>query len=194
MRVRKAVFPAAGWGTRFLPATKAQPKEMLPLVDKPIIQYAVEEAVAAGIEQIIIITSTHKGAIEDHFDLNHDTFAKGLTAPSGQFLNPMGSFGYWAPSGGRLAAGDVTMSAYAPINFRVTRPLAQGGSLTPPATDYNSYLYYNDRRVCAYGSNHGGGANFCLADGSVRFLRESLPDVQLLRLSVRNDGGVVDLE
>ena len=70
MRVRKAVFPAAGWGTRFLPATKAQPKEMLPLVDKPIIQYGVEEAVAAGIEQIIIVTSTHKGAIEDHFDLN----------------------------------------------------------------------------------------------------------------------------
>jgi UTP--glucose-1-phosphate uridylyltransferase len=72
MRVRKAVFPAAGWGTRFLPATKAQPKEMLPLVDKPIIQYGVEEAVAAGIEQIIIITSTHKGAIEDHFDLNYE--------------------------------------------------------------------------------------------------------------------------
>ena len=72
MRVRKAVFPAAGWGTRFLPATKAQPKEMLPLVDKPIVQYGVEEAVAAGIEQIIIITSTHKGAIEDHFDLNHE--------------------------------------------------------------------------------------------------------------------------
>ena len=72
MRVRKAVFPAAGWGTRFLPATKAQPKEMLPLVDKPIIQYGVEEAVAAGIEQVIIVTSTHKGAIEDHFDLNYE--------------------------------------------------------------------------------------------------------------------------
>jgi UTP--glucose-1-phosphate uridylyltransferase len=72
MRVRKAVFPAAGWGTRFLPATKAQPKEMLPLIDKPIIQYGVEEAVAAGIEQIIIVTSTHKGAIEDHFDLNYE--------------------------------------------------------------------------------------------------------------------------
>jgi UTP--glucose-1-phosphate uridylyltransferase len=72
LRVRKAVFPAAGWGTRFLPATKAQPKEMLPLVDKPIIQYGVEEAVAAGIEQVIIVTSTHKGAIEDHFDLNHE--------------------------------------------------------------------------------------------------------------------------
>jgi UTP--glucose-1-phosphate uridylyltransferase len=72
MRVRKAVFPAAGWGTRFLPATKAQPKEMLPLVDKPIIQYAVEEAVAAGIDQVIIVTSSQKRAIEDHFDLSYE--------------------------------------------------------------------------------------------------------------------------
>ena len=72
MRVRKAVFPAAGWGTRFLPATKAQPKEMLPLVDKPIIQYAVEEAVAAGIEQVIIVTSSQKRAIEDHFDHSYE--------------------------------------------------------------------------------------------------------------------------
>ncbi|MFI5254813.1 MAG: UTP--glucose-1-phosphate uridylyltransferase GalU [Candidatus Limnocylindrales bacterium] len=72
MRVRKAVFPAAGWGTRFLPATKAQPKEMLPLVDKPVIQYAVEEAVAAGIEQVIIVTSSQKRAIEDHFDSNYE--------------------------------------------------------------------------------------------------------------------------
>jgi UTP--glucose-1-phosphate uridylyltransferase len=72
MRVRKAVFPAAGWGTRFLPATKAQPKEMLPLVDKPVIQYAVEEAVAAGIELVIIVTSSEKRAIEDHFDLSFE--------------------------------------------------------------------------------------------------------------------------
>ncbi|HXG26590.1 MAG TPA: UTP--glucose-1-phosphate uridylyltransferase GalU [Candidatus Binatia bacterium] len=72
MRVRKAVFPAAGWGTRFLPATKAQPKEMLPLVDKPVIQYAVEEAVAAGVEQVIIVTSSQKRAIEDHFDLSYE--------------------------------------------------------------------------------------------------------------------------
>jgi len=72
MRIRKAVFPAAGWGTRFLPATKAQPKEMLPLVDKPVIQYAVEEAVAAGIEQVIIVTSSQKRAIEDHFDLSFE--------------------------------------------------------------------------------------------------------------------------
>ena len=72
MRVRKAVFPAAGWGTRFLPATKAQPNEMLPLVDKPVIQYAVEEAVAAGIEQVIIVTSSQKRAIEDHFDSSYE--------------------------------------------------------------------------------------------------------------------------
>jgi UTP--glucose-1-phosphate uridylyltransferase len=68
MRVRKAVFPAAGLGTRFLPATKAQPKEMLPLVDKPMIQYVVEEAVASGLREIIIVTGRGKHAIEDHFD------------------------------------------------------------------------------------------------------------------------------
>ena len=72
MRVRKAVFPAAGLGTRFLPATKAQPKEMLPLVDKPIIQYGVEEAMASGCDQIIIITGRGKTAIEDHFDVSYE--------------------------------------------------------------------------------------------------------------------------
>ncbi len=71
-RVRKAVFPAAGLGTRFLPATKAQPKEMLPLVDKPIIQYGVEEALAAGCDQIIIVTGRGKSAIEDHFDVSYE--------------------------------------------------------------------------------------------------------------------------
>jgi UTP--glucose-1-phosphate uridylyltransferase len=70
VRIRKAVFPAAGLGTRFLPATKAQPKEMLPLVDKPIIQYGVEEAVASGVDNIIIVTGRGKNAIEDHFDVN----------------------------------------------------------------------------------------------------------------------------
>src|SRR5213595_537169 len=68
--IRKAIFPAAGLGTRFLPATKAQPKEMLPLVDKPIIQYGVEEAVAAGIANIILVTGRGKNAIEDHFDVS----------------------------------------------------------------------------------------------------------------------------
>ena len=72
MKVRKAVIPAAGLGTRFLPATKAQPKEMLPIVDKPTIQYIVEEAVAAGIEDIIIISGRGKRAVEDHFDKSYE--------------------------------------------------------------------------------------------------------------------------
>lgn len=71
-KVRKAVFPAAGLGTRFLPATKSIPKEMLPLVDKPIIQYGVEEAIAAGCEHIIIVTGRGKSAIEDHFDVSFE--------------------------------------------------------------------------------------------------------------------------
>ncbi|MEO8041389.1 MAG: UTP--glucose-1-phosphate uridylyltransferase GalU [Acidobacteriota bacterium] len=71
-KIRKAVFPAAGLGTRFLPATKASPKEMLPLVDKPLIQYAVEEAVASGIESILIITGRDKTAIENHFDISFE--------------------------------------------------------------------------------------------------------------------------
>jgi UTP--glucose-1-phosphate uridylyltransferase len=71
-RVRKAVFPAGGLGTRFLPATKVIPKEMLALVDKPILQYGVEEALASGIEHIIIVTSRGKGAMEDHFDISYE--------------------------------------------------------------------------------------------------------------------------
>jgi len=72
MKVRKAVFPAAGLGTRFLPATKAQPKEMLPLVDKPLIQYVIEEAIASGIRNITIVTGRGKNAIEDHFDVSYE--------------------------------------------------------------------------------------------------------------------------
>jgi UTP--glucose-1-phosphate uridylyltransferase len=71
-RIRKAVFPVAGLGTRFLPATKAMPKEMLTVVDKPLIQYAVEEALDAGIEQIIFVTGRGKGALEDHFDISYE--------------------------------------------------------------------------------------------------------------------------
>jgi len=70
LKIRKAVIPAAGYGTRFLPMTKASPKEMLPIIDKPIIQYIVEEAIASGIEDIIIVTGANKRAIEDHFDHN----------------------------------------------------------------------------------------------------------------------------
>ena len=68
MKIRKAVIPAAGFGTRFLPQTKAMPKEMLPIVDKPVIQYVVEELVASGITDIVIVTGWHKRSIEDHFD------------------------------------------------------------------------------------------------------------------------------
>src|SRR5690625_5712917 len=81
--IRKAVFPVAGLGTRFLPATKAMPKEMLPIVDKPLIQYAVDEGVAAGITELIFITGRNTRAIEDHFDsvpeLEADLEAKGKT-------------------------------------------------------------------------------------------------------------------
>jgi UTP--glucose-1-phosphate uridylyltransferase len=69
MRVKKAVIPAAGFGTRFLPATKVVPKELLPIVDKPTIQYIMEEIVEAGIEEVILITGREKGSIEDHFDI-----------------------------------------------------------------------------------------------------------------------------
>src|SRR5512136_3325871 len=69
MQVKKAVFPVAGLGTRFLPATKASPKEMLALIDKPLVQYVVEEAVASGIEQILFVTGRGKRALEDHFDI-----------------------------------------------------------------------------------------------------------------------------
>jgi UTP--glucose-1-phosphate uridylyltransferase len=83
-KIRKAVFPVAGLGSRFLPATKAQPKEMLPIVDKPLIQYAVEEAVAAGITEMVFITGRNKRAIEDHFDtayeLENELEANGKTA------------------------------------------------------------------------------------------------------------------
>jgi len=72
MKLRKAVFPVAGFGTRFLPATKAMPKELLPVVDKPLIQYAAEEAIAAGIDTLIFVTGRNKRAIEDHFDANNE--------------------------------------------------------------------------------------------------------------------------
>src|SRR5260370_11847061 len=78
-KIRKVVIPAAGFGTRFLPQTKAMPKEMLPIVDKPVIQYVVEEAIASGIEDVIIVTGALKRAIEDHFDVPNADLIKNLT-------------------------------------------------------------------------------------------------------------------
>jgi UTP--glucose-1-phosphate uridylyltransferase len=86
-KIRKAVFPVAGLGSRFLPATKAQPKEMLPIVDKPLIQYAVEEAVAAGITEMIFITGRNKRAIEDHFDTAYELEAELAAANKTQLLD-----------------------------------------------------------------------------------------------------------
>ena len=90
-QVRKAVFPVAGFGTRFLPATKAMPKELLPIVDKPLIQYAAEEAIAAGIDTLIFVTGRNKRAIEDHFDSNQELeaalLAKGKTAQADMVRN-----------------------------------------------------------------------------------------------------------
>src|SRR5258708_6735678 len=98
--VRKAVFPVAGLGTRFLPATKAMPKEMLPVVDKPLIQYAMEEAKAAGIEQFYFVTGRAKNAIEDHFDT---AFGVGATRPQrGKGAPPTGR-GAPAPAAGQIA-------------------------------------------------------------------------------------------
>jgi UTP--glucose-1-phosphate uridylyltransferase len=88
-RIRKAVIPAAGLGTRFLPATKAMPKEMLPIVDKPIIQYVVEEAVASGIEEIIIVTGWNKRSIEDHFDYPYELEKRLLEAGKTQQAEEM---------------------------------------------------------------------------------------------------------
>jgi UTP--glucose-1-phosphate uridylyltransferase len=87
MNVRKAIFPVGGLGTRFLPATKALPKEMLPIVDKPLIQYAVEEAVAAGIEEFIFVTGRNKTAIEDHFDHSTELETALLTKGKEEALN-----------------------------------------------------------------------------------------------------------
>ncbi|HKO07707.1 MAG TPA: UTP--glucose-1-phosphate uridylyltransferase, partial [Alphaproteobacteria bacterium] len=99
-RVRKAIFPVGGLGTRFLPATKAMPKEMLPVVDKPLIQYAVEEAQAAGIEDFIFVTGRGKTAIEDHFD--HSYELQNVLAARGK-SEELEALRRWLPEPGRVA-------------------------------------------------------------------------------------------
>ncbi len=100
MRIRKAVFPVGGMGTRFLPATKALPKEMLPIVDKPLIQYAVEEAQAAGIEEFIFVTGRGKEAIEDHFDYSYEL--EESLASRGK-TEALASVRSWVPQPGQVA-------------------------------------------------------------------------------------------
>ena len=107
--LRKAVFPVAGLGTRFLPATKAMPKEMLTVVDKPLIQYAVEEALEAGIEQVIFVTGRNKGSIEDHFDISYEL--EDTMRSRGKSLDPI--------SGIRMKPGS-------PVYVRQQEPLGLG--------------------------------------------------------------------
>src|SRR5712691_9143971 len=98
--VRKAVFPVAGLGTRILPATKAMPKEMLPVIDKPLIQYAVEEAKAAGIEEFYFVTGRAKSAIEDHFDIAFEPEATLRERGRGELLDELSG---WLPAAGQIA-------------------------------------------------------------------------------------------
>jgi prepilin-type N-terminal cleavage/methylation domain-containing protein/prepilin-type processing-associated H-X9-DG protein len=128
-----------------------------------------------------------------HWDPNNDTFATAFPPMMGSMLmfDQMADIGWWASSGGRLAAGDVLLSAFAPINYMVPEPFSQRATMNPPVTNAASYEYYYDRRVCAFGSKHPTGANFALADGSVRFISETLPLATLQLLCVRNDGQTI---
>src|SRR4028118_569562 len=117
-KITKAVIAAAGLGTRFLPQTKAMPKEMLPLIDKPIIQYVVEEAVAAGVTDIIMITGAHKRSIEDHFDHQYelensiDKKGKGAVADELRGIADMANFIYIRQKGGAGTAPAILCASH----------------------------------------------------------------------------------
>src|ERR1700712_2140617 len=153
-RLRKAVFPVGGLGTRFLPATKAMPKEMLPIVDKPLIQYAVEEAREAGIDQMIFVTGRGKHAIEDHFDIAFELEAtmsgrgKSLHVLDGTLLKP-GSIAYcrqqepmglgqagwgaratsWVASRSRCCSPTISWSASPAASSRWSRPMRRSAAI-----------------------------------------------------------------
>jgi prepilin-type N-terminal cleavage/methylation domain-containing protein/prepilin-type processing-associated H-X9-DG protein len=122
-----------------------------------------------------------------HMDRNFDSFAyEG-------WQQTMGEYGYWTGSGGHLALGDVTLSSYAPINYRVPMDFAARKTASPPATSATAFTYYSDRRLCAFGSNHPGGAGFAMADGSIQFLSENIDLATLRALSTRSGDEPVDL-
>jgi prepilin-type N-terminal cleavage/methylation domain-containing protein len=122
-----------------------------------------------------------------HVDANFDSFAaKG-------WQQAMGGYGYWSGSGSHLALGDVTLSSYAPINYRVPMSYAGRMTVSPPADSAADFVHYSDMRLCAFGSNHPGGAVFALADGSIHFLPDSTDLATLRALSTRSGGEVVAL-
>jgi len=117
-----------------------------------------------------------------HRDANYETFARVY------WTDPLQYLGTWAAVGGRKRIGDVTMSGYAPINYRLPFDYTHRSQANPPLASSANFSYYEDLRVCAWGSEHSGGANFAFVDGSVRFLAESLPLVTLQALSTREGG------
>jgi prepilin-type processing-associated H-X9-DG protein len=121
----------------------------------------------------------------NHRDANFETFAQASWASSS-----LRHLGTWAAIGGKRRIGDVTMSGFAPINYRLPFDYAHRDAANPPATDAGAFAYYEDLRFCAWGSNHPGGANFALADGSVRWISETLPLLTLQALSTRAGGEV----
>ncbi len=182
-RVRKAVIPAAGLGTRFLPATKSQPKEMLTIVDKPAIQYVVEEAVAAGIDDILIITGTAKKALEDHFDRNFELETllerKGKTEPLAEIIAiaEMAKF-HFTRQGQPLGLGHAVLQAEQHVGdepFVVLLPdelmISRGGTVKAMVDAYNEYGSSNValREVpMDEVSSYGCAATEDVADGIVK--------------------------
>jgi prepilin-type N-terminal cleavage/methylation domain-containing protein/prepilin-type processing-associated H-X9-DG protein len=124
-----------------------------------------------------------------HYDPNFDSFA-GAGCEGGQ---PMNQFGFWTGSCGSWDLADVTLSSYAPINYQVPLDYSRRAQLNPPANSPTSFYYYADQRLCAFGSSHPGGANFALADGSGRFLSDSINLTTLRALSTRAGGEPVTL-
>ena len=138
--VKKAVFPVAGFGTRFLPATKAMPKELLPIVDKPLIQYAAEEAIGAGIDTLIFVTGRNKRAIEDHFDANNELetalLAKGkeLQAKMVQNILPPGIECIFVRQAEQLGLGHAVLCAQRPMPEPHSGPGRQCRSFSTKST------------------------------------------------------------
>ncbi|MCC7084871.1 MAG: DUF1559 domain-containing protein [Pirellulales bacterium] len=117
-----------------------------------------------------------------HDDPNFDSFAKR------GWEQTMGEYGYWTASGGNLALGDVTLSSFAELNYRVPATYENRAEANPAASSVSAFRFYADRRLSAFGSNHPGGANFALADGSVRFIHNDIPQESLRAMSTRSGG------
>ena len=180
MKIRKAVFPVAGFGTRFLPATKAMPKELLPIVDKPLIQYAAEEAIASGIDTLIFVTGRNKRAIEDHFDANIELEtmlrAKGkeLQADMVRKILPEGVECIFVRQAEQLGLGHAVLSAERAVGDNPFAVLLADDFLTDYAPGVTADL------VQAFTSNGKSQLSVMEVDG---------PDISKYGVVVPNDSG-----